>query len=47
MSAVPARPVKDREPGRQKLRELTGQVGWGVFTWVVGIGGGGAGRTVQ
>jgi sorbitol/mannitol transport system permease protein len=37
MTAVPARPVKDREPGPQKLRELTGQVGWGVFTWVVGI----------
>ena len=37
MTAVPARPVKDREPGPQKLRELSGKMGWGIFTWVVGI----------
>ena len=34
MTAVPAR---DREPGPQRFRELSGQVGWGIFTWVVGI----------
>ena len=34
MTAVP---VRGREPGPQKLREMAGNVGWGVLSWVVGI----------
>jgi sorbitol/mannitol transport system permease protein len=37
MTAVPTRLVRNREPGPQRFRELSGQVGWGIFTWVVGI----------
>jgi len=35
MTAVP---VRDREPGPQRFREMAGNVGWGVLAWVVGIG---------
>jgi sorbitol/mannitol transport system permease protein len=35
MTAVP---VRAREPGRQRFREMAGNVGWGVLAWVVGIG---------
>ena len=34
MTALPAR---SRQPGGQRVRELSAQVGWGIFTWVVGI----------
>ena len=34
MSAVP---VRAREPGPQKFREMAGNAGWGVLAWVVGI----------
>ena len=34
MTAVP---VRDREPGPQKFREMAGNVGWGILAWVVGI----------
>jgi len=34
MTAVP---VRAREPGPQKLREISGKVGWGIVAWVVGI----------
>jgi sorbitol/mannitol transport system permease protein len=34
MTAVP---VRAREPGPQKFREMAGNVGWGVLAWVVGI----------
>jgi len=34
MTAVP---VRDREPAALRLRRMTGQVGWGVLAWVVGI----------
>jgi sorbitol/mannitol transport system permease protein len=36
-TAVPVRPLKDREPGPQRFREMSSQVGWGVLAWVVGI----------
>ena len=32
-----ALPVRDREPGPQKFREMAGNVGWGILAWVVGI----------
>jgi sorbitol/mannitol transport system permease protein len=35
MTAVP---VRAREPGPQRFREMAGNVGWGVLAWVVGIG---------
>jgi polyol transport system permease protein len=35
MNAVP---VRAREPGPQRFREMAGNVGWGVLAWVVGIG---------
>ena len=34
MTAMPAR---DREPGPQRIREMAGNVGWGILAWVVGI----------
>ena len=34
MTALPAR---SRQPGGQRVREMSSQVGWGIFTWVVGI----------
>jgi sorbitol/mannitol transport system permease protein len=37
MTAVAARPVRDREPGPQRFREMSGKVGWGILAWVVGI----------
>jgi sorbitol/mannitol transport system permease protein len=37
MTAVAARPVRDREPGPQRFREMSGKIGWGVVAWVVGI----------
>jgi sorbitol/mannitol transport system permease protein len=30
-------PVRAREPRRQRIREWSGNVGWGVLAWVVGI----------
>jgi sorbitol/mannitol transport system permease protein len=33
-----AGPVRAREPGPQRFREMAGNVGWGVLAWVVGIG---------
>jgi sorbitol/mannitol transport system permease protein len=30
-------PMRAREPGPQRLREMAGNVGWGVLAWVVGI----------
>ena len=30
-------PVRAREPGSQRLREMAGKVGWGIVAWVVGI----------
>ena len=32
-----ALPVRDREPGPQRFREMAGNVGWGILAWVVGI----------
>ena len=32
-----AMPVRAREPGSQRLREMAGKVGWGIVAWVVGI----------
>jgi sorbitol/mannitol transport system permease protein len=32
-----AMPVRAREPRRQRIREWSGNVGWGVLAWVVGI----------
>src|SRR5215831_2514471 len=34
MTAVP---IRDREPAGLRFRRMTGQVGWGVLAWVVGI----------
>ena len=34
MTAVP---VRTREPGPQKIREMATNVGWGLLAWVVGI----------
>src|SRR5580704_14705047 len=34
MTAVP---VRDHEPAGLRLRRMSGQVGWGVLAWVVGI----------
>src|SRR5689334_25335242 len=30
-------PVRDREPAGLRVRRMSGQVGWGVLGWVVGI----------
>ena len=30
-------PVRDREPAALRVRRMSGQVGWGVLAWVVGI----------
>ena len=30
-------PVRDHEPAALRLRRISGQVGWGVLAWVVGI----------
>ena len=30
-------PVRDREPAGLRVRRMSGQVGWGVLAWVVGI----------
>ena len=32
-----ALPIRDREPAALRLRRMSGQVGWGVLAWVVGI----------
>src|SRR5246500_2021683 len=39
MTAVSVRPdaVRAREPRPQKIREMSGNVGWAVLAWVVGI----------
>jgi sorbitol/mannitol transport system permease protein len=29
--------VRDREPGPQKLREMSGRIGWGIVAWVLAI----------
>ena len=34
MTAIHAR---TRPPGAQRLREMSGQIGWGIVAWVVGI----------
>jgi sorbitol/mannitol transport system permease protein len=34
LSAIP---LRAREPGPQRFREMSGQVGWAVLTWAVGI----------
>jgi polyol transport system permease protein len=31
------RPRRAREPGMQRLREMSGKVGWGIVTWVVAL----------
>ena len=35
MTAVPA--PRNVRPGRQRFREMSGTIGWGVVAWVVGI----------
>jgi sorbitol/mannitol transport system permease protein len=37
MTAIPTQAGRDPEPRPQRLRELSSHVGWGIFTWVVGI----------
>jgi hypothetical protein len=37
MSAVPLRARRSREPRPQRVREISGRVGWGILVWVVGI----------
>jgi sorbitol/mannitol transport system permease protein len=37
MSAVPPRARRSREPGPQRVRDISGRVGWGLVAWVVGI----------
>jgi sorbitol/mannitol transport system permease protein len=37
MTARPARSVRAHEPGPQKIRRWSGQVGWAVLAWVVAI----------
>jgi sorbitol/mannitol transport system permease protein len=37
MSAVPLPAPRDREPLPQRLREMSGKVGWTVLAWVVAI----------
>jgi sorbitol/mannitol transport system permease protein len=37
MSAVPLRARRSREPGPQRVREISGRVGWGIVAWAVGI----------
>jgi sorbitol/mannitol transport system permease protein len=37
VSAVPLRARRSREPGPQRVREISGRVGWGIVAWVVGI----------
>ena len=34
MSAVP---IRDHEPAALRLRRMSGQAGWGILAWVVGI----------
>jgi sorbitol/mannitol transport system permease protein len=34
---VTAMPVRDREPGPQRFRDMSVKVGWGIVAWVVGI----------
>jgi len=29
--------VSNREPGAQRVREMSGRIGWGIVAWVVGI----------
>jgi sorbitol/mannitol transport system permease protein len=31
------RPRRAREPGMQRLREMSGKVGWGIVTWVLAL----------
>ncbi len=38
MTALPLRASRDREPMPQRLREMSGKVGWTVLAWVVAIG---------
>ncbi len=37
MSAVPLRARRSREPGPQRVRDISGRVGWGIVAWVVGF----------
>jgi sorbitol/mannitol transport system permease protein len=37
MSAVAGVPERTRMPGPQRVRQMSNTVGWGIFTWVVGI----------
>jgi len=37
MTAMPLRAGPRRPLGRRRVRELSGQVGWGIVAWVVGI----------
>jgi sorbitol/mannitol transport system permease protein len=37
MTAVPLRAPRDREPRAQRVREISGTVGWAVLAWVVAI----------
>jgi polyol transport system permease protein len=37
MTAMPLRAGPRRPSGRRRVRELSGQVGWGIVAWVVGI----------
>jgi sorbitol/mannitol transport system permease protein len=37
MTAVAARPVRTREPGPQRFRQISGKVGWAILAWVVAI----------
>jgi hypothetical protein len=37
MSAVPLRARRSRELGPQRVREISGRMGWGIVAWVVGI----------
>jgi sorbitol/mannitol transport system permease protein len=37
VSVTALRPRRAREPGMQRLREMSGKVGWGIVAWVVAI----------
>jgi polyol transport system permease protein len=37
MTAMPLRAFRAREPGAQRVREISGKVGWAVLAWVVAI----------
>jgi hypothetical protein len=37
MSAVPLRARRSRELGPQRVREISGRMGWGIVAWVAGI----------